>query len=154
MKGLLPGSPGSRAPAGPGGRVGSIVRRRAGGVATPLVTAVVAFLLGGVVVAATGHNPIQAYHGIFNGAGLNWIFHPTTDSFNISSYNLQQTLLQTTAQVAELRGRAHDYLGTPVICTFHPAFVTKNPKSEPDCWADLELVLRTMGRAVPSEPDA
>ena len=57
-----------------------------------------------------------------------------------------QTLLQTAAQVAELRGKVHDYLGTPVICTFHPAFVTKNPKSEPDCWADMELVLRTMGR--------
>ena len=56
-----------------------------------------------------------------------------------------QAVLQTTAQIAELRGRAHDYLGTPVICTFHPAFVTKFPKSEPDCWADMELVLRTMG---------
>ncbi len=99
MKGLPPGTPGSRAPSGPGAWLGSIVRRRAGGVATPLVTAIVAFLLGGVVVAATGHNPIQAYHGIFNGAGLNWIFHPTTDSFNISSYNLQQTLLQTTSLV-------------------------------------------------------
>lgn len=70
-----------------------------GGFMTPLFTAIVAFLLGGVVVAATGHDPIQAYRGIFEGAGLNWIFHPTTDSFNISSYNLQQTLLQTTSLI-------------------------------------------------------
>ena len=55
-----------------------------------------------------------------------------------------QTLLQTPAQIAELRGRVHDYRGTPVICTFHPAFVTKNPKNEPDCWTDMELLLRTM----------
>ena len=45
----------------------------------PVLTAVVAFLVGGVVVLATGHNPLIAYRDIFNGAGLNWIFHPTTE---------------------------------------------------------------------------
>ncbi len=65
-----------------------------------------------------------------------------------------QTLLQTTAQIAELRGKVHDYLGTPVICTFHPAYVSKYPKTAPDCWADMQLVLRTMGREVPSAADA
>ena len=88
-----------KVPRGPRGAAGDAVRKRAGGVAIPLATAIVAFLLGGVVVAATGHNPIQAYRGIFEGAGLNWIFHPTTDSANIASYNLQQTLLQTTSLV-------------------------------------------------------
>ena len=48
--------------------------------AVPLLTAVVAFLIGGIVVAATGHNPLTTYRDIFNGAGLNWIFHPTTDT--------------------------------------------------------------------------
>ncbi len=76
-----------------------LLGKRLGGVATPLATAIVAFLLGGIVVAATGHDPIQAYRGIFNGAGLNWIFHPTTDSANIASYNLQQTLLQSTSLI-------------------------------------------------------
>ena len=41
---------------------------------------VLAFLIGGLVVLATGHNPLLAYRDIFNGAGLNWIFHPTTDT--------------------------------------------------------------------------
>ena len=44
------------------------------------LTGVVAFLIGGLVVLATGHNPLLAYRDIFNGAGLNWVFHPTTDS--------------------------------------------------------------------------
>jgi len=79
--------------------VKELLGKRLGGVATPLATAIVAFLLGGIVVAATGHDPIQAYRGIFNGAGLNWIFHPTTDSANIASYNLQQTLLQSTSLI-------------------------------------------------------
>src|SRR5207248_4247613 len=36
---------------------------------------------------------------IFNGAGLNWIFHPTTSTVPNASYNLAQTLLQTTTLI-------------------------------------------------------
>ena len=46
----------------------------------PVLTALLAFLIGGLVVAATGHNPLLTYRDIFNGAGLNWFFHPTTDT--------------------------------------------------------------------------
>jgi simple sugar transport system permease protein len=69
--------------------------QRAGGFAVPLATVVVAFLMGGLVVIATGHDPLIAYRDIFNGAGLNWIFHPTTNTANTAAYNLSQTLLQT-----------------------------------------------------------
>jgi ABC-type uncharacterized transport system permease subunit len=72
------------------------LRQRAGGLAVPVLTALVAFLIGGAVVAATGHNPLLAYRDIFKGAGLDWIFHPTTDTADNSAYNLTQTLLQTT----------------------------------------------------------
>ena len=48
---------------------------------------------------ATGHNPLIAYHDIFNGAGLNWFFHPTTDTAGTAAYNLSQTLLQTTTLI-------------------------------------------------------
>jgi ABC-type uncharacterized transport system permease subunit len=75
------------------------LRQRSGGVIVPVLTALVAFLLGGVIVLATGHNPLLAYRDIFNGAGLNWIFHPTTDTVNTSAYNLSQTLLQTTTLI-------------------------------------------------------
>jgi general nucleoside transport system permease protein len=50
--------------------------QRAGGIATPVMTALVAFLIGGLVILATGHNPIQAYWDILKGAGLNWFAHP------------------------------------------------------------------------------
>jgi simple sugar transport system permease protein len=75
------------------------LKQRAGGVAVPVLTAVVAFLLGGFVVLATGHNPLLAYRDIFNGAGLNWIFHPTTNVANTAAYNLTQTLLQSTTLI-------------------------------------------------------
>ena len=55
------------------------VKQRAGGIVVPVLTGVIAFLIGGLVVLATGHNPLLAYRDIFNGAGLNWIFHPTTN---------------------------------------------------------------------------
>jgi len=75
------------------------LKQRAGGIAVPAVTVLVAFLMGGIVVAATGHNPLLAYRDIFNGAGLNWIFHPTTSIASNATYNLTQTLLQTTTLI-------------------------------------------------------
>jgi general nucleoside transport system permease protein len=73
--------------------------QRAGGIAVPVATVVLAFLLGGLVVLASGHNPLLAYHDIFNGAGLNWIFHPTTSTQTAAGYNLSQTLLIATTLI-------------------------------------------------------
>jgi general nucleoside transport system permease protein len=74
--------------------------QKAGGIAVPIATVVLAFLIGGLVVLATGHNPLDAYRDIFNGAGLNWIFHPTTNTqSSIAAYNLTQTLLQSTTLI-------------------------------------------------------
>jgi simple sugar transport system permease protein len=75
------------------------LKQRAGGIAVPAVTVVVAFLMSGLVVLATGHNPLLAYRDIFDGAGLNWVFHPTTSLIPTSAYNLSQTLLQTTTLI-------------------------------------------------------
>jgi len=70
---------------------------RGGGIITPLITVLVAFLAGGLVVLITGHDPIATYRGIFNGTGLNWIFPWTSsDDREIAALNLQQTLIQTT----------------------------------------------------------
>ena len=74
------------------------LRQRSGGVIVPVLTVVVAFLIGGVVVAATGHNPLAAYRDIFNGAGLNWFFHPSTNTVHTDAYNL--TLSEKRADAA------------------------------------------------------
>jgi simple sugar transport system permease protein len=71
--------------------------QRAGGVVTPLLTALVAFLAAGIVVAATGHNPLSTYKAIFNGTGLNWLFPWVTgQARSDAAGNLQQTLLIVT----------------------------------------------------------
>jgi simple sugar transport system permease protein len=84
----------------------SLARRLAaeqklGGIVPPIMTAVFAFVMGGAVVAATGHDPIEAYKGIFQGAGLDWFFHIPwkTSTDLLSTYNLTQTLLQTTSLI-------------------------------------------------------
>ncbi len=72
----------------------------AGGVLVPVATGIFAFLIGGVVIAATGHNPIQAYWDIIKGAGFNWLAHPwNTDVATTAAYNFSQTLLQTTSLI-------------------------------------------------------
>jgi ABC-type uncharacterized transport system permease subunit len=69
---------------------------RAGGLLVPLAAAVLAFLVGGLVVLATGANPISAYHEIFNGTGIVWFFQPPWDPHSSEFADLQQTLLITT----------------------------------------------------------
>lgn len=75
------------------------LKQRAGGIVVPIVTVIFAFVMSGIVVAATQHSvrtALVVFKEIFEGSGLNWVFHPTTNLFDISAYNLSQTLLQTT----------------------------------------------------------
>jgi ABC-type uncharacterized transport system permease subunit len=82
-----------------GGLMG-LVTPHAGGVITALLTTVLAFIVGGIVVAATGSNPLSTYRGIFNGTGLNWFF-PWVSGLERenAAFNLQQTLLITTTLI-------------------------------------------------------
>jgi simple sugar transport system permease protein len=69
---------------------------RSGGVITPIITVLFAFLVGGLVVLVTGHNPIDTYKAIFDGTGLQWLFPWTTgDDRTTAAINLQQTLIIT-----------------------------------------------------------
>jgi general nucleoside transport system permease protein len=68
-----------------------------GGIFVPFLTALLAFLIGGLVILVTGHNPFSTYKAIFNGTGLNWLFPWTSSSDRTTAaLNLQQTLIVTT----------------------------------------------------------
>jgi general nucleoside transport system permease protein len=73
---------------------------RRGGVIVPILTTVIAFLVAGIVVLLTGHNPFSTYSAIFKGTGLNWLF-PWVGGTERSAaaLALQQTLIQTTALI-------------------------------------------------------
>ena len=63
----------------------------------PIITTVIAFIAGGLIVLATGHNPLSTYQSIFNGTGLNWVFPWVSGSERATAAgNLQQTLIQAT----------------------------------------------------------
>jgi ABC-type uncharacterized transport system permease subunit len=86
--------PESGAPMTVAGRLSTYVR--AGGVITPLLTLLFAFLVGGLVVAITGHNPLSTYRAIFDGTGLNPLSWTNAEDRTIAALNLQQTLIVTT----------------------------------------------------------
>ncbi|HZT17096.1 MAG TPA: ABC transporter permease [Gaiellaceae bacterium] len=92
-------SPESEPPAPFAVRLG--IAQRAGGAIVPIITALVAFVLGGLVVLGTGHDPVGAYRGIFDGSGINWLFHVPwdTNTIHLDAYNLSQTLLVTTTLI-------------------------------------------------------
>jgi ABC-type uncharacterized transport system permease subunit len=69
---------------------------RGGGIVVPLVTALLAFVVAGVFILATGANPLTTYQAFFEGSGLNWLFPWVTgDDRTLAALNLQQTLILT-----------------------------------------------------------
>ena len=58
-----------------------------------------------------------------------------------------QSLLQATEPIGKLRGRVHQYEGVPVVVTYHPAYLLRNPADKAKAWADLVLALQTVQQA-------
>jgi ABC-type uncharacterized transport system permease subunit len=74
------------------------VAQKTEGILAPVLTAVLAFLAGGIVVLiTTGKNPLTTYKAIFEGSGLNYLLPWVQgDARFLAELNLQQTLLITT----------------------------------------------------------
>jgi uracil-DNA glycosylase len=53
-------------------------------------------------------------------------------------------LLATDASVASMRGRIHQYRGTPLVVTYHPAYLLRSLPEKAKAWADLCFAARTM----------
>jgi DNA polymerase len=60
-------------------------------------------------------------------------------------------LLNTNIGITRLRGKVYEYRGVPLICTFHPSALLRDEsgRMKRDCWEDMKLLLRTMGRPIP-----
>ena len=55
-----------------------------------------------------------------------------------------QTLLNTEASIASLRGKVHAYHGLPLVVTYHPAYLLRTPLDKSKSWEDLCLATDTM----------
>ena len=61
-----------------------------------------------------------------------------------------QTLLETSASIASLRGRVHQYAGVPLIVTYHSAYLLRTLEDKAKTWEDLLFAKKVMsGAAAP-----
>jgi uracil-DNA glycosylase len=57
------------------------------------------------------------------------------------------TLLQTSSSISRLRGEFRTLEdGTPVMPTFHPAYLLRNPEKKKEVWEDMKIVLDFLAR--------
>jgi len=55
-----------------------------------------------------------------------------------------QTLLETKNTIGKLRGQIHRYYGVPLIVTYHPAALLRNPAWKRPTWEDVQLARRIL----------
>ncbi len=58
-----------------------------------------------------------------------------------------QTLLTTEASLSRLRGAAHDFMGIPLVATYHPAALLRNTQWKRPAWEDLKLLRQVYDEA-------
>lgn len=65
-----------------------------------------------------------------------------------------KTLLNTAESIGRLRGRFHEYYysgktgvgdAVPLMPTYHPAYLLRNPDDKGKTWDDLQMVMRMLG---------
>jgi uracil-DNA glycosylase len=52
-----------------------------------------------------------------------------------------QTLLRETTPIGRLRGCWREYQGIPLMPTYHPAFLLRNPSGKREVWEDMKQVM-------------
>jgi DNA polymerase len=58
-----------------------------------------------------------------------------------------QTLLETKLSIGKLRSQIHRYYGVPLIVTYHPAALLRNPSWKRPAWEDVKLARRILDSA-------
>ncbi|MHC5033939.1 MAG: uracil-DNA glycosylase, partial [Planctomycetota bacterium] len=61
-------------------------------------------------------------------------------------------LLGTRSSMGDLRGQWHVYRGTPVLPTYHPAYLLRSPGQKKKAWEDLKKVLLRLHAADGATP--
>ncbi|MDA3902962.1 MAG: uracil-DNA glycosylase [Desulfuromusa sp.] len=57
-----------------------------------------------------------------------------------------QTLLKTTEPIGKLRGQWFEYEGIPLMPTFHPAYLLRNPAGKKPVWHDMQQVMQRLSQ--------
>ena len=69
-----------------------------------------------------------------------------------------QNLLDTNLSIGRLRGKLHQYTSLfhdcgsiKVLCTYHPAYLLRNPAAKRQVWDDMQLLMADMGIELPKK---
>ena len=54
-------------------------------------------------------------------------------------------LLKSESPISVLRGRFHSYQGIPLMPTYHPAYLLRNPGAKKQVWEDVQLIMKRLG---------
>jgi uracil-DNA glycosylase family 4 len=65
-----------------------------------------------------------------------------------------QTILRTTTPITRLRGQWGRYQDIPVMPTYHPAYLLRNPAEKKPVWSDMRAVVAALGRTIPDRGGA
>jgi DNA polymerase len=60
-----------------------------------------------------------------------------------------QTLLKSEVRISRLRGQLRDYYGVPLMPTYHPSFLLRNPQAKREVWEDIQQVMKLLGLPFP-----
>jgi DNA polymerase len=63
-----------------------------------------------------------------------------------------QTLLDSELSLNRLRGAVHEFMGVPVVVTYHPAALLRNAQWKRPAWEDLQALRRVYDEAGGREP--
>jgi DNA polymerase len=55
-----------------------------------------------------------------------------------------QTLLQSKLPISRVRGTWQQYQGIPLMPTYHPAYLLRNPNGKREVWADMKQVVERL----------
>lgn len=55
-----------------------------------------------------------------------------------------RTLLKSEAPISALRGRFHRYRGIPLMPTYHPAYLLRNPGAKRQTWMDVQEIMKVL----------
>lgn len=57
-------------------------------------------------------------------------------------------LLKSEAPISVLRGRFHRYQGIPLMPTYHPAYLLRNPGAKKQVWEDVQQIMKLLQEGV------
>lgn len=60
-------------------------------------------------------------------------------------------LLNVQDSLGNLRGKIYDFRGIPLLVTYHPAYLLRDPRQKKEAWMDLQMVMRFLGMPAPAK---